>query len=161
MQGGGIVEHQFHSKAEQVGEAAIEGLRNRLLVGFEHIHRAVEMMQGQAIGPVNAHIFTQPLLRTLELGTGRTGPVGHHGKERTFDSKVDFMVGELLGDNLVDTQSMPMASRTKSAPKGQASIKRPCAAGSTISSGAQRLRRLRASWRRRSALWGASARPQF
>src|SRR5262245_5836321 len=65
------------------------------------------MMPGQGIGPVNAHIFTQPLFVAIALGTGRTGPVGHHGKERPFDSNVDFMVGELLGDNLVDTQSMP------------------------------------------------------
>src|SRR5438128_3058428 len=76
------------------------------------------MMQGQGIGPVNAHIFMQPLFVTIELGTGRTGPVGHHGKERTFDSKVDFMVGELLGDHLVDTQSMPDGLKDVECPKG-------------------------------------------
>jgi hypothetical protein len=52
------------------------------------------------------------------LSAGRTGLVGHHGQERTFDSKVDCMGGELLGDHLGDTQSLPDGPKDVECPKG-------------------------------------------
>src|SRR5215217_4616253 len=44
MQRRGIVEDQLHIQGEQVGKAEIQGLLDGILMGFEQIHSAVEMM---------------------------------------------------------------------------------------------------------------------
>jgi hypothetical protein len=53
-------------------------------------------MSGQRISAIKAYIFASPLFVTGEFGIGGTSPVGHHGKERAFDGKVDVTGGELL-----------------------------------------------------------------
>ena len=87
VQGRGIVEDQLHIQVEQISEAEIERLFNPVFMGFEHIHGAVEMVQVERVRSCNADVFTQPLLITVEFGAGRTGSVGHHGKEGAFDGQ--------------------------------------------------------------------------
>ena len=87
MQGGGIVEDQLHIQVEQIGEAEIQRLLNLFFMSFKHIHGAVEMVQIERVRSFNTDVLTQPLLITVELGAGRTGSVGHHGKERAFDRR--------------------------------------------------------------------------
>jgi hypothetical protein len=80
-----IVEKQLHIQVQQVGKAEVQRLLNAVFMGFEYIHGTVEMMQRQGASPVNADVFAQPLFITVELRTGRTCSVGHHGEERPFD----------------------------------------------------------------------------
>src|SRR5215831_19462897 len=65
--------------------AEIERVFYPIFIGFEHIHGAVEMVQIEQVRSLNADILTQPLLITVEFGTGRTRPIGPHSKERPFD----------------------------------------------------------------------------
>src|SRR5262245_15098332 len=76
-------------------------------MGFEHIHGAVEMVQVERVRSCNTDVFTQPLLITVELGAGRTGAVGHHGKEGAFDGEVEFAALELVRDEVGEAQSLP------------------------------------------------------
>src|SRR5262249_51137438 len=77
------------------------------LVSFKHIHGAVEMVQIERVRSLNTDVFTQPLLITVELGAGRTGSVGHHGKKRPFDREIEFAALELLRDDGGEAQSLP------------------------------------------------------
>src|SRR5215813_11641587 len=92
---------------EQISEAAIERLCNPVCMGFEPIHGAVEMVQVERVRSCNTDVCTQPLLITVELGAGRTGAVGHHGKEGAFDGAVEFAALELVRDDLGEAQSLP------------------------------------------------------
>ena len=47
------------------------------------------------------------MLITVELGAGRTGSVGHHGKERSFDREIEFAALELLRDDIGEAQALP------------------------------------------------------
>jgi hypothetical protein len=107
MQRRGIVEDQFHIQVEQVSQAKIEGLLDGVLVGFQHVHGPVEMVQGQCIRSLDADILAQPLLVAIELGTGRTRPIGHHSKESALEGKVNVALGEVLGDDVGDAQALP------------------------------------------------------
>src|SRR5215471_313665 len=107
MQGGGVVEDQLHIQVEQIGEAEIQRLLNIFLVSFKHIHGAVEMVQIERVRSCNTDVLTQPLLITVELGAGRTGSVGYHGKERPFDREIEFAALELLRDDIGEAQALP------------------------------------------------------
>ena len=78
-----------------------------VFMGFEPIHGAVEMVQVERVRSCNTDVFTQPLLITVELGAGRTGSVGHHGKEGAFDGEVELAALELIRDDVGDAQSLP------------------------------------------------------
>src|SRR5262245_28344311 len=66
------------------------------------------MVQIERVPSRNADVLPQPLLLTVEFGAGRTGAVGHHGKEGTFDGEVEFAALELLCDDVGDAQSLPL-----------------------------------------------------
>jgi hypothetical protein len=92
----GIVEEPLHIQSEQVGKAAIPRLFYLFLLGFKQVHGPGEMVQGQRSGSGKADFLAPPLFVAVELGTGCTSSVGHHGKEGTLEGKVDFTGGELL-----------------------------------------------------------------
>src|SRR5215216_3354304 len=76
-------------------------------MGFQYIHGAVEMMEIERVRALNADILTQPWLIAGELGAGRTGSVGHHGKESPFDREIEFAALELLGEDVGEAQALP------------------------------------------------------
>ncbi len=92
---------------EQIRQSEIEGVLDLFLIGFEDIHGAIEMMQGQALGSLNADVLSQPLFITVELGTRGARSVGYHGKEGPFDGKIDFAATELIRNDVGDAQSLP------------------------------------------------------
>jgi hypothetical protein len=74
---------------------------------FKHIHGPVEMMQAQSVRALNADILSQPLFITVELGTGGTRSVGHHGKEGAFDWEIEFAAAELVRKDVGEAQALP------------------------------------------------------
>jgi hypothetical protein len=64
---GGVVENELHIEIEQVGEAKVECLFNRLLARLQKVHRPVEVLQLKPPGARNAHLLPTPLLVAVEL----------------------------------------------------------------------------------------------
>lgn len=64
---GGVVENELHIEIEQVGEAKVECLFNRLLARLQKVHRPVEVLQLNPSGARNAHLLPKPLLVAVEL----------------------------------------------------------------------------------------------
>jgi hypothetical protein len=114
----GRVEDELHRQGEQRREAASEGWLDGVLVGFEPLQGPVEMVQGERLRAVEAHLFSPPRRVTVERGPGRTGPVGHHGNERPCDGTVDVTEGEWWRDDLGEAQSMPDGLKDLQRPTG-------------------------------------------
>jgi hypothetical protein len=85
---------------QEVRQTEIEVLLDRFLRGFEHIHRAVEMMERQRLGPRDPHILPQPLFVTVQFGTRRAHTIGHHRKQRALHGEVQLPVPHMVLDHV-------------------------------------------------------------
>jgi hypothetical protein len=64
---GGVIENELHIEIEQLGEAKVECLFNRLLARLQKVHRPIEVVQLEPLSARNAHLLPKPLLVAVEL----------------------------------------------------------------------------------------------
>ena len=107
VQRGGVVEQHFHIQVQQVGYAQEDLALDRLLVGLQKVHGAVQVLQRQALGARDVHFLLEPLLPAVQLGARSAGAVGHHREQRALHIKAQAARLRLGADHLVNAQTLP------------------------------------------------------
>ena len=118
VQESGVVEHPLHIEREQVGETKVQPFLQRLLVCFEKVHRAVQVVQLQPLAPLDAHVFVQPLLMTVQLRRRRAGPIVHPRKQRPLDRELELACTGEFADELRQPHSAPQMFEDVDIPVG-------------------------------------------
>lgn len=80
---------------------------DRLLVGLQKVHGAVQVLQPQALGARDMHLLLEPLLPAVQLGARRASAVGHHREQGALHIKAQPARLRLGADHLVDAQTLP------------------------------------------------------
>jgi hypothetical protein len=76
-------------------------------VRFEEVHRAVEMLQLQALPAGEEHLGGQPLLPTGELGGRLVHPVGHQRQERARERLARRAPPQQVAEHRVELELAP------------------------------------------------------
>ena len=84
-------------------DLALDGL----LVGLQEVHRAVRVLQRQALGARDVDLLLEPLLPAVQLGARCSGAISHHREQRAFDIEAQATRVCLRTDDLVDAQTLP------------------------------------------------------
>jgi hypothetical protein len=118
VQRGGVVEDELHIEIEQIGQAEVERLLDGLLGGFEEVHGAIQMLEREGVGPLDAHVLGEPALVAVELRARGTEPVRHHGEQRPLDRELELALAELLFEDLRDAEASPQVLEDVDGPVG-------------------------------------------
>ena len=104
---GRVVEDDVHVQVEQIPDPEEHLLLDVLPMGLQEVHRAVEVLQLQVLGPLDADILTEPLLPAVELRAGSQGAVGHHREQGPLHREPEPALSRLLLNDLADPQPIP------------------------------------------------------
>src|SRR5882672_2404211 len=85
VQRGGVVEDEVHVAVHQVGGLEVDSLLDLGLVFLEEVHGAVEVLQLERSTARQVHLFTQPLLPTVQLRVRGERAVGDHREQRPLE----------------------------------------------------------------------------
>ncbi len=102
-----VVEQHLDVQIEQVGHAVEDLPLDGLLVGFQEVHRAVQMLQRQALRARDMDLLLEPLLPAVQLGARRADAIGHHREQCAFHIEAQTARLRLCPDHLVDAQALP------------------------------------------------------
>ena len=106
LRGGGVVEDQVDFEIHQVGDREEDALLQLGLVGLEEVQGLVEVAALQGLGTIEEDSF-QPALVDTQLGGGFIEAIGHHGEQRTFESRGGLLPPQRLADDGSDAESLP------------------------------------------------------
>src|SRR6516225_3984197 len=65
------------------------------------------MMERQRLGPHDPHVLPQPLFVTVQFGTRRARPIGHHRKQRALHGEVQLPVRHMARDHVGNPEPTP------------------------------------------------------
>ena len=92
---------------EQVGHPVEDGLLDGVLVRFQEVHGAIELVQFQGLRPVDMRVFLEPLFMAVEFRGRGTGAVGNQCKQCALGIKSELPRTGLLSNHGVDAQLLP------------------------------------------------------
>ena len=101
-----------------------DGLLDGVLVRFQEVHGAIELVQFQVLRPVDVRVFPEPLLMAVEFRGRSTGTVSDQGEQRALDINAG-----LLLNHGVDAPLLPEGFENVEVTLGPGADQAPVVAG--------------------------------
>lgn len=113
-----VVEDEVDIEAQQVGHAEVDGPLDGRLLGFQEVHRPVQVLQRERLSADDAHLLNEPLAEAVELGGRGAGAVRYHREQRTLNWEVEAASSDNLLDDLGDPEPCPQRLERVDIPVG-------------------------------------------